>query len=712
MEEFALAEDRGEFLQQLVPGTEDYYYYHCLHHQHTCQLAQVGELLPLWLERHGHTGRYQEICNRQALLSYDNDPDESLRYLREQLGLRFDHQPEQESASGGYPTALDQALIGREALAAEALQGRYDLDGVSDAALTWLARQPLNADQRRLLLGRLTWPDVPELPRLVLEDLEHHGSSGFGSLTIHRLMTREQLDWLAARKSELMSNTAFVQTRLAHLAPGADEAWQTDPALERDYLVRLWDFVRPLEPAFNSLKAHVLYHLLALDRAQGRHDRALFLLYLQLPRQTHYARPTYLQQEVHRYHNANLGEDFTGVTGLPLVGDDQALVDGYLAHFFEDDEDYKAYEPFIRHTHLERVFATTKILAGEGDMERWYSMLDDPGYYQTLKERVDIEFVPHNPTSLSAAAPVTLEVDVKNVETLVVKVFEINTLNYHLATGSEVDTSLDLDGLVAREEETQTYDEPPLRRVRRSFSFPSMDRAGVYVVEMIGNGKSSRALIRKGCLRYLERLGAAGHVLTVLDEDDAPAPDATLWLGGREHRPNDDGKVVVPFSSRAGVVNALLRRGDVATMIRFRHLAERYTFRAGVHVDREGLIRGATARVLIRPSLTVNNVPVSLKLLEEPRLVLESTDRNDVSSSMEVPELSLIAGEEAVHELKVPDDLASLRVTVHARVRNLSLGEDQELTDSRTFAVNGIDGTGEGEDLHLASTAAGKVLPV
>ena len=32
-EEFSLAEDRSVPLQQLIPGTEDYYYYHCLYHQ-------------------------------------------------------------------------------------------------------------------------------------------------------------------------------------------------------------------------------------------------------------------------------------------------------------------------------------------------------------------------------------------------------------------------------------------------------------------------------------------------------------------------------------------------------------------------------------------------------------------------------------------------------------------------------------------------------
>ena len=34
-EEWALATDRAEVLQQLIPGTVDYYYYHCRHRQDT-----------------------------------------------------------------------------------------------------------------------------------------------------------------------------------------------------------------------------------------------------------------------------------------------------------------------------------------------------------------------------------------------------------------------------------------------------------------------------------------------------------------------------------------------------------------------------------------------------------------------------------------------------------------------------------------------------
>jgi hypothetical protein len=42
----------------------------------------------------------------------------------------------------------------------------------------------------------------------------------------------------------------------------------------------------------------------------------------------------------------------------------------------------------------------------------------------------------------------------------------------------------------------------------------------VFVVEAVGSGTVSRALICKGRLRHLERISAAGHAFTVLQVDE------------------------------------------------------------------------------------------------------------------------------------------------------------------------------------------------
>ena len=63
-EVFALSENRQAALEQLIPGTEDYYYYTCLQLQHRGELQQVPALLKTWIKRHGRGQRVREIENR------------------------------------------------------------------------------------------------------------------------------------------------------------------------------------------------------------------------------------------------------------------------------------------------------------------------------------------------------------------------------------------------------------------------------------------------------------------------------------------------------------------------------------------------------------------------------------------------------------------------------------------------------------------------
>src|SRR5438309_12101602 len=87
VEDFALAKDRAAALRQLIPGTEDYYYYHALHHLNAEQYDQAQALARPWLEHFGQTPRLTEVQTRHALLTYPRDPQKTLAYLRDRLGL-------------------------------------------------------------------------------------------------------------------------------------------------------------------------------------------------------------------------------------------------------------------------------------------------------------------------------------------------------------------------------------------------------------------------------------------------------------------------------------------------------------------------------------------------------------------------------------------------------------------------------------------------
>src|SRR4029077_10113836 len=56
-EKFALAADRAQALQQLIPGTEEYYYYSCLLQEQLGKPEEARKLLDTWIQRHGRTSR-------------------------------------------------------------------------------------------------------------------------------------------------------------------------------------------------------------------------------------------------------------------------------------------------------------------------------------------------------------------------------------------------------------------------------------------------------------------------------------------------------------------------------------------------------------------------------------------------------------------------------------------------------------------------------
>lgn len=715
VETFALAPDREAALKQLIPGTEDYYYWNSLHLLNTEQFEKVEDLLKPWVQRHGETPRVWEIRTRRALLAYDKNPQTSLDYLRGRFGIQYPHRKEELNAEPNLPTSLDPKIVARENFQKQALARHGNsLNGFEDRALDWLVAAELNPDQRRQLLSRLARPDYANLVKLVADDLNHANSGGFGSHNIHRQLLKAQLDGLLELKPDLLNQQNFVRAYLTKLQPGPDVDWRHDPDELQKYLERLQAFADRLDPVHNSLKAHILYHRLLLDRSRGKYDKDLFLAYLKLPRQVGYISKAMLESEALKRFPCDLNSNYDNTTLLVPIVNDESLVRSYLLHFLKTAPNTKEFEPYVNDIYLKHLFAEAKIVNGLGEPEQWASQLP-PELFRQLKDRVDLDFDFANKTQFTADAAVKLDVHVKNVSTLIVKVFEINTQSFYRQHGREVDTDINLDGLVANVEQSYQYKETPFRRVKRSFEFPMLDKSGVYVIDFIGNGQSSRALVRKGQLKHLVRTTPAGQAFTILDEAGELVKDASVWLAGHEYQADDDGRILVPFSTNPGrqaiVITAPVAggKGTYSSLGFFNHEPESYQFTAGFYVDREALLTRKTADLVIRPGLFVNGTPSSLSLLEEVKLTIQSTDLDGVPSAVEVPNFKLFEDRESIHEFQVPQRLASITFRLTAKIKQVITGAKMDVATDETFTLNGIDRTEKIEDLHLLQ-AEGKYI--
>ena len=211
------------------------------------------------------------------------------------------------------------------------------------------------------------------------------------------------------------------------------------------------------------------------------------------------------------------------------------------------------------------------------------------------------------------------------------------------------------------------------------------------MVELIGGGLSSRAVIHKGALHLLGRIGAAGHMFRILDQDRVPSPAATLRFGRRDFRPDENGEILVPFTQEPGKKTALLFDGETASIAHFQHAAERYRLEAAVHAPSEALLAGMKASFSIRPRLTVSGRLIDPTLLEDAQLVIESVDMDGHRSSQVLSDLTLELGGVFSADVRVPERTRefSLRMTGH--VRSLSGGKDVALKSVAVeFPINRI----------------------
>ncbi len=715
VEDFALAKDRAEALKQLIPGTDNYYYYHCLHYQNTDQKDLFNKTFKSWLGKHrgNRTSLMIMLENRRALMQYKTDPQGTLRHIQRRLGLLFNHQKQTAPTTTNLKSKLDEGLISRARLTQEAWRYGDSLGGFEQRALDWLIAGNLNETRRHYLLSRLRRPDYPNLVKLVIADLStKRYSKSFGSLQIHKLMLLSQLDECIRLKPDLLKQSAFVYAYLAKLRPGVDVDWRRDAKARQAYLDRLWSFVSRLAPAFNSLKAHVLHHRMVHDRAQGKYDADRFMTYIKLPRVASYANSKWYNAEANQKYRLNLSSNFYAQTLLPVVGNDEPLIRSYLMHFFVKADSYGAYDAYLLDRYLKHVFAETKIVNKIGDAEKWQKMLS-PSQIKALRERIDLDFAYTNKTFFAPDDKVTLGMHIKNVKTLIVKVYQVNTDNYYRKYGKQVTTDINLDGLVANEERVVKYKDGPFRRAARPFTFDKLTGPGVWVIDFIGNGKNSRLLVRKGKLRYLVRTSVAGQIFTILDAKNRKLSGAKILLGGTEYAADkNDGLITIPFSNSPARRKIIISHNGSTSFDEFNHLSENYQLTAGIYVDREAMLQRKKASVLVRPMLRVNGVPVTLSILEDIALTVTTVDQDGVASTKKFKDYKLFEDRETVTEFRVAENLRRISFVLTAKVANKSRARKDNLAASASFSLNGIDATEKVQDLHLVRASGKYILEV
>eukprot|EP00850_Spirogloea_muscicola_P014022 SM000098S25102 [mRNA] locus=s98:250191:260088:+ [translate_table: standard] len=781
LEKLAFAQDRRQVLDELLPGCEDDYFHrgqqladvdHCAGLL-ALQEGRIDEAVATLQKMEDALGStsgiphasaaFRELRTRVRLRQWDfGQTADTSAFLCEELDLRFDDKqdrlPGVPDGARQLPSQLPSQCSTMDHLLGLLLASdrRHSVGALADGALAWVAKSLLQAlhnhdSVRAQLLERLQRPVVPLLVDLIVQD-----GTIFGGLSIHGKLTLQQMDELRDKLPEVATMPLYVQYYCQKLQPPADVSLSDDTELSR-FLDRL----QPIALLRTTLQAEVLLGRLMLGVRQGRYDPAILKDYLKVhkhrgqpPEYANTSHPAYLRQTEVNMHDVtrnNHVESFLDglVPGWQAI-DAPAVVKAYFlalfsqarsTEFLDADADVRGtledwQELFqaglLSEVYCTRLLAEARLCAGVPNSSEYLDILrraheadrrsgPSETAARALFERVEIEFSPANPRVWSANADITLQVILKHVPELTIKVFEINLLNYFTENPEQcvVQPDIDLDGYTPGHEEVRRMKSmSPLLRSEVQLQLHEFQiQRGCVVVDLSGNGAASRAILHKGSLSFVERQSAAGHVMRVLREDGSWAGATTSAIvDGREyHAEGKLNEIVIPFSSyHVPQQRVLLREGSMVSVGFFQHHQERYELQADMWLSEGSLLAKQEAPLVVRTSLLVNGFPAPLAILESPRIVVTQRCKGAVTISHEVPHVVLSDHEDLVHCLRVHHKVEGFTVTLSASVRVISKGGVVEkLSASRNWAVEqAVGDLGTVDDLYLTMDENGYKIAV
>lgn len=706
---FADPATRSAAIATLTPGSRDHFFYTALDHQLSGRDAEYAKTIAAWkAASEAKENRISDIGlgtleNRRILSAYDKSPQAALDELTRTLGLKFDaRKPDSAATDPEIPTSLDPQAISATAFqkAAERANPRAPYTTYS-APLLYAELNSLDTfseDRIRWFTENFDRTDHPRYTALLAKAFALKPPVESSSID-YKQLTIAQLDELAKSTPSLLSEEDFNIAYLAKLKPAQPAKLDRHPKDHAAFLAACKDYVAKLPPSQNSLKAHILYHHLRLQETLGNHPLPDLLTYITLPRDE----PSIIKATPDAEFPMDANGDFEEATGCQPIRDDSEFLERQILHHLgQSDTAEKPFVPLIEKKKLATLHARARLLAG-ADPARWAPALSQETY-KSLREETRITFAPSAPNILPSTEKVSLPLDLKNTPSLLIRIYEIQ------GRAEDGSASLDLDGLVPHHTRTLAFPQPPLVLHREDIALPELEGAGTWLVEFVADRTSARAMIRKGNLTpYITRT-ASGQTIRLFDEKSQPVPDFTLSLGSETFAAKD-GAITVPDAPNQPVTSGKITAGKLSTAISLDSRSDAYALESDFLLDREQLLANRNAILHIRSRLTNHGLDADIALLKNPTLVLKAKLLGGITTERVIADPLPLAATNEIPFL-VPDDLLSLTLTLSATITPATTGEEETLTQSSTYQLNGslessriatalFSPTSSGHQLHL-----------
>ena len=319
----------------------------------------------------------------------------------------------------------------------------------------------------------------------------------------------EQLDHLIAAEPKVLEDYDFFSAYTKKKLYKEILLWKNeDLAIKKNALRDMYQHACKIANKHPGLKSYLGIEMLELGIKLDEYNEELLIHYLAVPARHHFFNEMDAVKDSINWHGL-----LPDVIKERSEDEDRKIIEKYLFHLFINGAHMNKFEDYLDEAYLKNLVDEMMVLTGQKiDTKRL-----DTDQIEFLSKETRILFCEHNKERFSLSEEPSLFVELKNVPTLIMKIYEINAQNYYKKNLREFRSDINLDGLIPTSEKIFEYKHPNYLVFREIFKFPELSgKKGIYIVDLHGNGKHSRAIIRLGSLSFMSSPTIAGQECFIL----------------------------------------------------------------------------------------------------------------------------------------------------------------------------------------------------
>ena len=687
LERYVLNEDKSKALELVTPFTEQFYYIQLMTDlNNTTELNLLKERVDEFYKNYSFNYQNKNTIKIKYLLSSlnekisENERKEIMNELNDlYLKIKFTHlRPKKVQMTENVRTEENKDLkscIGKEE--EMVLSNDYLINEYYKSPTRQNLNKIKNSSIPFLDLNRIKSPSV--LKDLFQINVDWFRSSQIidimKSLTISDplMITRYALKIAESlnldQLDELMKNDFFLNLENLfkyYFSVKFNQLNKKTQIEERNQQIKILEFFENKPIKYKQASAIHRKRLLQLNYELKMIDEKEFIKYLENSHRLdlHLYKNDY-QRRMKNYILINKCND------LNTFNDIQSeLIIKYLDEIFTDSDGYKKYLNYFDENKLQNLYYANKMMQGKKNSN--INNIFNDSQLKEMNERKML-LLDRNQKKFKLNEKVELNLKIKNIKTLKVRVFEVNTENYLNQNKNGDYKDIKVESLIPFEEYSYTYNKTSMIVHREKLDFSSITdkKRGVFIIDLIGGGLNSKAIIYKGNLTLLfDKI--TGRNCLILDEDNnvCKSNRTGLYIGNKFLKTNpQNGVINIPHDISYNEQDVIVVHDNFANISNLKLQDLDFKLESSIIFNSESFMPGLETKLVLKNTLLCNLKKSDLSLLKNTEIYISTFNMAGVEQKQILKDQKLSNDQDLEINFRTPSKMQTLNIILKSEIK-------------------------------------------